>query len=224
MNNDQNSIIITLLILIVLISGFVFYGNRSLNDNRSFSDNLDEQINIVDDPIQIMVKSNEPIFKKGGFGVYPLAKYLISGKILAVKNNGSFQDVYQKGKSVYPMDVAIIWGEIANDNYDKYISYSHAPQANYSFMTSNQTLWVTVKPGGLYKDNYIFSHLSNNHVIPATEEVYNTLRKLKNGQQVRLLGYLVYTQWDDGTLLKKSSLSRTDRDCESFYVENVTVK
>ncbi|MBU4179087.1 MAG: hypothetical protein KJ625_03985, partial [Actinobacteria bacterium] len=91
--------------------------------------------------------------------------------------------------------------------------------------------WLNVKyrsdslPDGM-TGTYVMSHLSNNHVCPATENIYNALVRLKKGQEMLLQGYLVRAQAADGRVMS-SSLTRDDDEggaCECFYVERLQVE
>jgi len=185
-----------------------------------------EEVDISQEPIQISYKANIPLLKKGGFHVYPIAKYTISGKVLSSVVTGRYSDIQTPGKSIFPMDVALIWGDVALVDYDQYISYKHKPQTQYRSIKGNQTLWVTWKKAfpHAWTDEYVMKHIGNNHICPATENIYNAIKSLRRNQKVLMQGYLVRAVWVNHNFSKDSSLSRNDNDCEDFYVDKIVIE
>lgn len=208
----------------------IFFLLLNFNKKPQPSGESSRIIDILDDPMQVPYESGEPLLQKGDFQVFPLAKYSISAKVLAVKVNGKYSDIHTPGMSVYPIDIGFIWGEVAESAYNQYITYKHIPNSKYgSTVKGNYSLFVDWKknlPEGWSRD-YVMSHLSNNHIIPASEDVYNVICVLKRGQKVFMEGYLVSTAWEERGHTKYSSLSRTDKntgnECEDFYVYRIEI-
>jgi hypothetical protein len=65
-------------------------------------------------------------------------------------------------------------------------------------------------------------HITNVHVIPASDAVYRQLRRVKHGELVTLSGMLVNVRDADGRLAT-TSMSRGDRDCEIMWLEDVRI-
>ena len=76
------------------------------------------------------------------------------------------------------------------------------------------------------KENLIDS-ISNNHMIHSDEHVLKCLRNVKEGDHIKIEGYLVnvYYTGKNSTGTWPTSLSRTDHGdgaCEVIYVTNIT--
>jgi hypothetical protein len=178
-------------------------------------------IDILQEPEQIPVENGEVIHEREDRLKYmALAEYKISAKVMAKVVNCDFG----KSGSGFPIDIALVWGELATYDYDEFLDYSHD-----NIWIDNQ--WLNVRyrsdslPDGM-TGIYAMSHISNNHVSPASENIYNALVRLRKGQEVLLEGYLVSTSPVDGRGMR-SSLSREDSGggaCECFYVEKMTVE
>ena len=72
----------------------------------------------------------------------------------------------------------------------------------------------------------IETHSANMHMIPATPAIDEMLKSIRNGDTVRLSGYLVEAQGPDGWRWR-SSLSREDTGagaCELVWVETLDVR
>lgn len=73
----------------------------------------------------------------------------------------------------------------------------------------------------------VLDSVSNNHMVHADEHVLKLLRNVKEGDYIKIEGYLVYLYYsnEDGRGEWTSSLTRTDRGdgaCEVIYVKNIT--
>jgi len=69
--------------------------------------------------------------------------------------------------------------------------------------------------------------MSNNHIIPANEQIRSKINSLNTGDQIQINGYLVESKgtYEGKNYYWDSSLSRTDTSdgaCEVFYVTNIT--
>jgi len=178
-------------------------------------------IDILQDPEQTLVENGEVIHEREDHLKYSiLAEYSISAKVLDRLVNCKFGD----SESGFPVDLALIWGKVATYDYDEFLEYSHDNIWKY-----NQWLNVRYRSGSLpdgMTGAFVMNHISNNHVCPATENIYNALVRLNKGQKVKLDGYLVCTNPVDGPGMF-SSLTRDDDEggaCECFYVEKLQVE
>ena len=180
-------------------------------------------IDLMSEPLQTTVSDQTtPIYRGNQGGVItPIASYSISAKVLRVRVNLHFRD---EGFSLFPIDVSLAWGKVAESDYNKYLSVSIE-----DFRIAQNTLEFQIDeekvPAGLTFD-YICDHLSNNHVCPSDQNVYNAVANLGRGQTVRLDGYLVTADYP-GRGSQSSSLSRTDTGdhaCEIFFVNRVQVE
>lgn len=117
-------------------------------------------------------------------------------------------------------DLGIVWGKLLAENLEDMKFRNNGSR----FLTYRYSQSFTNKMGG--KENIINS-LSNNHIIPDNEYILKCLKYLKEGEYIKLEGYLVNvtykSDFDKGEW--PTSLSRTDHGdgaCEVFYVTNLT--
>lgn len=201
--------------LLILIISFVC----SLSGcNRPTPTGIDlDKIDTSQDPIQTSCTSDEPIvkdFKSGRFTMIPLAEYKLSGMVVSKESYSSGWD-----GEISPMDLALVWGKLAEPENGRYITYSQDSRwYNYR--------WREGSPVG---NSYILSHSSNNHIIPATENIRRAVEAIKRKDRVVLKGFLVNLRGTSKgrTVGWNTSLSRTDTgngSCELFYVSYVRIE
>jgi len=175
-----------------------------------------DEIDTSRDPIQNSYKSDEPIIreiKNGHFTITPVAGYKISGRVVA-------KETYPSGweGEISPVDLAIVWGKLAESEYDRYISYSQ----------SNRWYFYQYKAGSPFDNSFVISHSANNHIIPDNENIHEAVKTIGKKEIVVLEGFLVNIK---GTYKRQpvtwnTSLSRTDTgngSCELFYVSKVRI-
>ena len=81
--------------------------------------------------------------------------------------------------------------------------------------------------GDLLKDygNDATNYISNNHIIPMNNQQKNVLKKVRKGDVVQILGYLVYCE-GNGWTWGPSSMTRTDTGngaCEIILAESIYI-
>jgi len=200
-----------LLIIILIFGGLIGY--RYYDKPIPTSENFLPIITDID-PIQLEQEGLKQIvmnFKNGSINIYPLAEYSISGKVLSKKKYGSTWNA-----KVSPYDFAIGWGELIREDLNEIIDYSQ--WGRFYFFKYEVSI--------PFKNKYIVEHSSNNHIIPATENIKKLLFHIKKDDIITMEGYLVnirgkigknYTNW-------RTSLKRNDTgndSCELFYVNRV---
>jgi len=163
-----------------------------------------------DDPIQAAVGDHVEIFERAGATITPVATYDITAKILSIRNYEQ-----QEYGDIMPFDLALGWGDMSNPDYTRRISIGQ----NNRFYT-----WTIMgDPVGLDR-TYIEQHSANTHIIPATQEIHNTIRFLRRGNTIRMTGYLVNVVRDKRYW--ETSLTRKDTGagaCEIMWVTAIQV-
>ena len=125
------------------------------------------------------------------------------------------------GTALSPKDLALAWGTVAEHNKDVDFHWKQSNRWYYWRVDTPQELGVA---GGELR---IIRQLSNNHIIPANEEIRQKVSYIRRGDHVRLQGYLVNVNGrkaDGSTFRWYSSTTRTDTgdgSCEVFYVTSV---
>lgn len=175
-----------------------------------------DEIDTAKDPVQEAVTSNEPILietKESRYTLTPKADYQLAGVVVSKETYS-----YDWNSEISPVDLAIVWGKLAEDENEKYVSFSQR----------NRWYFYEYKPESPLDNSYIISHSSNNHVIPATKNIALALKKIGERDKVILEGLLVNV---NGTYKGKkvywnTSLTRQDTgngSCELFYVTKAKI-
>jgi len=175
-----------------------------------------DEIDTSQDPIQASYKSDEPIIreiKDGHFTMTPVAEYKISGMVVG-------KETYSTGwdGEISPVDLAIVWGKLAESEYDRYISYRQ----------SNRWYFYQYKEGSPFDNSFVISHSANNHIIPANENIHEAVKTIGGKDVVVLEGFLVNIKgtYKGQPVTWNTSLSRKDTgngSCELFYVSKVRI-
>lgn len=158
------------------------------------------------EPIQDDV-AGSPVLQWPGYHLTPLASYDVTARVLSV-------EAYHLGREadLSPVDLALGWGPMSDDAVLKDIRITQGGRFYY---------WnVDAFP---IPREQIETHSANTHLIPASETVKDRIGAIRPGEVVRLRGYLVSIEADDGWHWS-SSLSRSDTGggaCELMWVEQV---
>lgn len=175
-----------------------------------------DSIDASQEPFQAPYKSEGPFTletKDGTFTLRPVAEYRASVMVV-----GKEQYSFGWSALISPIDLAVVWGKLAEPEYDKYITYSQ----------SDRWYYYEYKAGIPFTSSYIISHSSNNHIIPATENILKAVKSIRKKQKVIIEGLLVNVTgtYEGQSVWWNSSLSRTDTgagSCELLYVSRVRI-
>jgi len=161
-----------------------------------------------DDPGQTTVV-NPASWEKDEYTITPLAEFKIKAFVL---NTNSFS--VGKESDLSPMDLALGWGQMSNQVIVDGLDIS---QSNRWYRWKADHLIIPASE--------IMTHSSNMHIIPANDEVEETLDKLYKGCIIEMKGYLVSVKGKDGWHWK-SSLRRDDTGggaCELVWAEELNI-
>ncbi len=172
------------------------------------------------EPEQIEVADAPPIefeARHHRIRLAPRATYRITGYAADISRK-----LLDQWDFVVPMDLALVWGPVADP----------AVLAHLKFHLSGRYLsyWAdAATPVGAV--GRIPSHVANNHLIPAFEDVAESLSRIRVGDLVTLRGQLVDVEIHDpaGRVVfsSRTSLRRDDVGsgaCENVWVESVEVE
>jgi hypothetical protein len=196
-----------ILLLCLLISGC----NRPKTTGVEF-----DEIDTFQEPLQIAVPSQEPIILEGKeteLKITPVAIYKIAALVVGTESYS-----YGWAAKISPVDLALAWGKLAEPELKKYVSYS----------LSNRWVSFKLKEGSPCDVAYVICHGSNNHIIPATRNVWYAVKTIQEKKKVVLEGFLVSVSGTYGgkTVWWNTSLSRIDSgdgSCELFYVTKARI-
>jgi len=175
------------------------------------------EIDVSQEPKQNQFKSKESIILKiavdSEFIFNPVAEYKIAAVLVGKK---CYRDGW-RGK-VAPVDLALVWGKLAEPESDKYVSYSQY----------DRWYFYELKTGSPFNSSYVISHSANNHIIPAGENILKAVKTIEKKEKVLLEGFLVNVKGrhKGENFWWNSSLKRTDTgdgSCEVFYVKKVRI-
>ncbi len=204
----KDVIIIALLAIVLVGSGFYIYG--SLSAPVSSPASTADPISITADPIQSAAPDTTiPMIRKGKerYALLPQARYQLNGRVVSYKK-------YYYGYMHYlsPWDYATLWG-----NTEQYLPYLKFNQVvRFCLFNTRHPEKVDIA--------YIQRHMANNHLIPASQNIRRALGKVKKSDLVRIDGFLVNVIGVDKKNRVSHWNSSTTREdtgngaCEIIYV------
>ena len=158
-----------------------------------------------------------------------MASYKLSGLVVAYNNDFVFTNGFFDSAALY--DLGAAWGQLGDKNfYNKYFkSYS---QKNEIY--GSRILWTEFKKKAPVSRDYVDSHFSHSHIVPANRNVMAALLKIRNWDKIEIEGELIDMQFTSksGYIQNyRTSMSRTDSDwgdrgngsCETVYVKKVKI-
>ena len=158
------------------------------------------------DPNQTAVPSNMGRFRLGEFVVSPLAGFSLEARVLSRRDYG-----YGPESDLSPTDLALGWQRMADPAHYERLDIS---QSNRWY----HYRWGAEGPPLPLPE--IIRSSANMHLVPADARVAQALAQVRPNQTVRLQGWLIEVQRDDGWRWR-SSLTREDSGdgaCELIYV------
>lgn len=162
-------------------------------------------------PVQTELIPPEKLSIKGDEGdvdIKLLAEYKLKG---VVKSKKKYND-YPSQISKY--DIAIAWGDLNREEYDKHIKYTQGSRWYYYNYSRDFP----------EDGSFIAGNSANVHLVHSNEEILDELRKIRRNDYVNIEGYLIEAVFPNGPW--RSSLTRTDTGdgaCEILYVTKVDI-
>lgn len=202
-NNSKRYIFIALGVLIFIVVGIILLIPKK------------EAIAFIESPIQnnkVKLDIIEYEGKDGLVNITLLAEYKITG---IVKSKKKYTSDYSS--VVSPMDLAIAWGNLNQEEIDENITYSQRSRWYYYHIKENDLVSI----------NDVKIQSANTHMIPANDNIYKELKKIRKNDLIELEGYLVSVELFENQKAWASSLSREDtgdKACEIMYVTKVVIK
>lgn len=214
-NNKKLKNFKILIFIIMIVCAIIMYNKDIFVDKSKYiSANLED----LPSPIQETARGSVTKTIDGtNIDIRYIYSYIINGRVV---NTYSYAPISIQNK-LSPKDVGLTWGFLTKDEYNDKIKWSSS---------GNRFLKWRIEDGNWYRDEigeYNFqSHVSNNHLIPSDENIENLINKIKEGDYIRITGYLVNVTYDNNgrTTTWNSSISRVDSGngaCELIYVTNI---
>ena len=205
--------LITIIITFFVI--FMFW-NIKKDSMRRAIENIDDFFNI---PAPIQQSASGQVIKTIDNTEVEITfknSYILAGRVVDVQPY--FPTKVQNKLS--PIDIGVTWGFLARDENHNTVKWSSAGNRFLTFKTSNPKLMNDM--------TRVTQHLSNNHLIPADDEIEKQIKALKVDDYIKIEGYLVnvyYTVGTNGYFTWNSSTSRSDKGdgaCEIIYVTKLS--
>ncbi|MFZ0454384.1 MAG: hypothetical protein WCE54_06375 [Ignavibacteriaceae bacterium] len=159
-------------------------------------------------PYQKNIVNGQP-WEKDDFKITPLADFHLKARVLSLEWYHM-----DKESDLAPIDLALGWGEMSDQaNLDR-IDIS---QSNRWYHWSTKRFPIPRQA--------IESESANMHIIPANEQIEDTLDNVVKGNIIELTGYLVFIEGENGWKWK-SSLTRNDTGggaCEVIWVNDFKI-
>lgn len=151
------------------------------------------------------------------FDINYVASYVMQGRVVDIQKYVEY-DIEEK---LSPIDFGMAWGIMARDENVMKLRFSSIGNRFLHWNTSDRE-WLS-KMGGWDK---VGLYLSNNHLIPADEDIKTLLKKVKKDDYIEITGYLVTvkSEMDRYRFSWGTSTSRSDDGdgaCELIYVTGV---
>jgi hypothetical protein len=155
--------------------------------------------------------------KESTYTIIPRYDYELYGLVVSQYDSENWFDFWHKGDPLNTKDACTVWGDnIKSDVYQK-MKFSHGEFTCYAeFKPDIDYSWYS---------KFSSANLSNNHLLPGSEEIYNEIKKVTIGDQIYFKGYLVdYTvDSQNGRSSRNTSTVRTDDKCEIVYVTDFQI-
>lgn len=204
--------------MLVVAVGMLFSFSASTRAGSDYDDFFTYGINSAGEPLQRQAAYFHTAFATPGGADVSLSgdtSYSVSAKVQSV---ASYDDPMME---VIPYDLLLSWGMLAEDEIAGKLDWEQSDRRG----TVSGSLSAT---GADIDADYVISHVSNSHVLPANENIARALDTIKPGDTVRIDGMLVDVEMVQGNQLYTvtSSKSRTDQGdgaCEIILVERIKI-
>jgi hypothetical protein len=158
-------------------------------------------------PVQRTVMNPKP-FSHNGYSITPLAEFELEARVLGTESYW-----FGRESDLSPVDLALGWGPMSDGEVLKAIDIR---QSNRFYYWSTSTFPIARAE--------IERNSANMHIVPADKWVARQLSDVREGNVVRLRGYLVQADANDGWSWR-SSVRREDTGagaCELVWVEDLS--
>lgn len=233
-SNIEKFTIGLVILLMILFRGWIFYWLKfGVAVPTSFSN---ESIELLKEPVMV---SYSPSVQKRKIFEYksiikndvsaqliPQAHYEISGRVV-LRNNDIYVGKYFDSVAAY--NLGLTWGKTISEPkfFKKYLD-AYDDKDHFSGMRNIYWRWNSFIP---LQSDYIQSHISQIHIIPANQNILAALLKLKKFNEVKIGGELVDVNFKNSegsqpisyyTSLSTKDLGTTGRGSGSSEIMYVT--
>ena len=154
--------------------------------------------------------SRQPVFRVNGYTLTGLAEFSMGARVILARHYSSDREA-----DLSPVDLALAWGPMADPDVLAAISFSQSGRFYHWRYQGTPPI----------PRREIEQNSANMHMIPSSREMAQQLQAVKPGDLVRLRGYLVRAESQEGWLWT-SSLTRDDTGggaCELIFLQELHV-
>jgi hypothetical protein len=161
-----------------------------------------------------------PIPTATGDTLLPVARFETRGRVLNIERFKPYQSLVNWIPGLRPSthDIGLGYGPMTDTANVERFKYSHEG-------TTHGLRALFLRPRGPMTQaewDALAPHVTNVHVIPASDLVLQQVRRLRHGDLVTLRGQLVNVRDAQGRVAT-TSITAGDRDCEILFVTEVEV-
>lgn len=200
---------LTFIFIIIFILVIIHF-----NTNKPY-----EEVITLRNPSQPIQTPSSDAISLPFMGTYVTIEYLYEYDLYGRVVNTFNYVGYNMENQISPKDITVSWGSLANEENNSQLDF-YVPKPRFvSWRSSNQT-WT--KSMG----NMINNQFSNNHLVPANNEIKKLINLIKEDDYIHIKGYLVHIKYTERNLYYswKSSISRYDNGpgaCETILVTDI---
>ena len=192
------------------VTYYVFYGPvraplvEALAPQAGEAGAFPQSLDLLKPPVQRGVAGDLGSWQAEGFTFTPVARFDVDARVLSRKD-------YRFGRYARfcPVDLALGWGDMSRDEV---IDALKIRQDRRFYFWQAREFPIPRRD--------IETQSANMHIVPATPEVLEELRRVRKGQRVRIGGYLVNVRHENGARWQTST-TREDTGagaCEIIFV------
>jgi hypothetical protein len=161
-----------------------------------------------------------PITVAHGGALLPVARFETRGRVLNIERFKPYQSLVNWIPGLRPAthDIGLGYGPMSDTINVERFDFAHEGVSH-----GLRALFARPREAMSPQDfESLAPHITNVHVIPATDAVYSQLRRVKTGELVTLRGLLVDVRDADGRVATTSTRAG-DRDCEILWLQEVRI-
>lgn len=211
---EQNRIVSkTVLLLLSSLTAAILLFAACSGPKASFTD-----YTVIDTTYPVQEKISNPeaiIITKGKdtFTIHPQARYRVGAVVRSKRRYRT--DAVAK---ISPYDFALVWGFLADEFFYRQVRISQGGRRYFFRPKRDSNISI----------DWIYLNSSNNHLIPANDNIRRALRRVRRNDTIEIEGYLVFVHANakGRTFSWNSSLTREDKgdgSCEIIYVKRIKI-
>ncbi len=201
--------IIPLSFVLLIVS---FWNRNDLSDGMRIVDELKQE------PLQ--VKTDKPSFSvnvnKINYEIQPMYEYELYGLVVSYELHDGKYNLHKRWNDHLNIaDYCVVWDKSAFTKHLSKFKFWNG-QFTCNFGTKDQQAW----------NSFDAAQLSNNHLISDDEYIRKKLRKIRIGDQIRIVGWLASYENKATGGTRSTSTTREDQGngaCETIYVNEIRI-